>query len=209
MYDEAGGTKFARTRDLVVRRTFVHHNHGPGLWTDIDNVRTLFERNRVEDNAEAGIFHEISYAAVIRENVARRNGTHAVPEDWITGSGILIGVSRDVEVVGNTVEDNRHGVTAFQRTDRGGGVYGPYVLANLHVHGNTVTMRRGVTGVATGGWQRLVDRATYERRGIRFWSNQYRLLGAGDEWFRWRGGRRTVDEWRRFGQDSGSTFTRR
>ena len=71
MYWEAGGTKFARTRDLVVRRNFVHHNRGPGLWTDIDNVRTLYEANRVEDNGEAGILHEISYAAVIRNNVVR------------------------------------------------------------------------------------------------------------------------------------------
>lgn len=208
MYDEAGGTKFTRTRDLVVRDNFVHHNHGPGLWTDIDNVRTLYDRNRVEDNAEAGIFHEISYAATIRDNVVRRNGTHAVPEDWITGAGILLGVSRDVDVYGNTVEDNRHGITAFQQVDRGTGRFGAYVLANNRVHDNAIVMRRGVTGVATGGWRRLIDRVTYDPRGNRFWSNRYRLLGPGKEWFFWRGARRTAEEWRAFGQDSGSTITR-
>jgi len=206
MYWEAGGTKFARTRDLVVRGNFVHHNHGPGLWTDIDNIRTLYEHNRVEDNAEAGIFHEISYAAVIRHNATRRNGTHAVPEDWVTGAGILVSVSRDVEVYGNIVEDNRNGITAIQR-DRGEGEYGPYVLENLDVHDNTVTMRTGVTGIATGGLGRLVDRATYTSRGNRFRANSYRL-GPNGPYFQWRGARRTEREWRAYGQDTAGKFSR-
>jgi hypothetical protein len=69
-----GGTKFVDTRWLVARGNFVHHNNGPGLWTDADNVYTVYEHNRVEDNAAAGIFHEISYDAVIRFNTVRRNG---------------------------------------------------------------------------------------------------------------------------------------
>lgn len=200
MYWEAGGTKFTRTRGLVVRDNFVHHNHGPGLWTDIDNIRTLYERNRVEDNAEAGIFHEISYAAVIRNNETRRNGTHAVPADWITGSGILVSSSSDVEVYGNTVEDNRNGITGIQRR-RGAGAYGTYSLRNLHVHDNVVRSKTGVSGIATGGLARLYDRATYRSRNNRFEGNSYDL-GENERPFRWRGGRKTWGEWRRLGQDS-------
>jgi hypothetical protein len=43
---EAGGTKFVSTENLVVRNNFVHHNQGPGLWTDIDNYNVLYEYNQ-------------------------------------------------------------------------------------------------------------------------------------------------------------------
>ena len=36
---EAGGTKWAETRRLVVRGNRAHHNQGPGLWTDGGNFR--------------------------------------------------------------------------------------------------------------------------------------------------------------------------
>ena len=193
MYWEAGGTKFARTRDLVVRRNFVHHNHGPGLWTDIDNVRTLYEGNRVEDNAEAGIFHEISYAAVIRNNVVLRNGAGAVPADGVTGAGILVGVSQDVEVYGNTVADNHNGITAIQDA-RGAGTFGRYVLRNLFVHSNAVAMGVGVTGIVTRGVRRVFDCATYERLGNRFVGNRY-VAPVGAPVFVWKGRRLSEVEW--------------
>ena len=47
---EAGGTKFVRTENLIVRRNHSHHNIGPGLWTDGNNLNTLYEHNRVTDN---------------------------------------------------------------------------------------------------------------------------------------------------------------
>ncbi|HZD52646.1 MAG TPA: right-handed parallel beta-helix repeat-containing protein, partial [Woeseiaceae bacterium] len=40
---EAGGTKFGATTGLIVRNSCVHHNEGPGLWTDYDNIGTLYE----------------------------------------------------------------------------------------------------------------------------------------------------------------------
>ena len=195
MYWEAGGTKFARTRDLVVRRNFVHHNHGPGLWTDIDNVRTLYDGNRVEDNAEAGIFHEISYAAVIRNNVIRRNGAGAAPVDGVTGAGILIGVSRDVEVFDNTLSDNHNGIVAIQDA-RGAGAFGHYRLRNLFVLHNDVSMHAGVTGVVTRGARRLFDRATYAALGNRFAGNRFDVSRAAVP-FVWNGRRLTHVEWLR------------
>ncbi len=200
MYWEAGGTKFARTRDLVVRRNFVHHNHGPGLWTDIDNVRSLVEDNRVEDNYEAGILHEISYRAVIRGNVLRRNGTHAVPVADVTGAGILVSVSADVEVTGNTVEGNKNGIVALQ-DERGRGAYGAYQLRNLFVHDNTVVMPRGVSGIVTRGVRKIVDRATYRTLDNRFDRNRY-TIPAGAKAFEWEWGRRTFAEWQGFGLDT-------
>ncbi len=200
MYWEAGGTKFARTRDLVVRGNFVHHNLGPGLWTDIDNVRTLYENNRVEDNAEAGIFHEISYAAVIRNNVVRRNGAGAVPADGVTGAGILVSVSSDVEISGNTVEDNHNGIVGIQ-DDRGSGDFGRYVLQNMHVHDNAVVMRRGVTGIVSRGLRGLVDGATFGSRGNRFAGNRYAVDGI-ERPFIWKRALRSVSEWRSLTMDT-------
>ena len=112
---EAGATKFVFTNRLVVRDNFSHHNHGPGLWTDIDNNDCLYEGNRVEDNDWRGIFHEISYACVIRNNVVRNNG-HSFPAGTplfvLEGAGILVNSSADVEIYGNVVEGNRNGIGA-------------------------------------------------------------------------------------------------
>lgn len=203
MYWEAGGTKFARTRDLVVRDNFVHHNHGPGLWTDIDNIRTLYEKNRVEDNAESGIFHEISFSAVIRNNIVRRNGVLANPPGWVSGAGILVNSSSDVEISGNTVEDNHNGITAIE-AHRGVGAFGPYALRNLIVHDNSVRMGAGVTGMATSGWRRFVDRATYAAMGNRFEANKYVLSGTAG--FRLGRSFLTPDEWRSRGYDQAGSF---
>ena len=90
---EAGGTKFVKTRGLIVRSNYVHHNWGTGLWTDIDNINTLVEGNRVIGNANQGIFHEISYAAVIRNNTVQGNGFDRCC--WLMGAAILVAASPD------------------------------------------------------------------------------------------------------------------
>ncbi len=95
-YAETGGSKFVNTNGLVVRNNFVHHNRGPGLWTDINNINCLYEGNRVEDNEWRGIFHEISFACVIRNNIVRRNGFNSPGASQIEGAGILISDSPDV-----------------------------------------------------------------------------------------------------------------
>ena len=125
---------------MVVRGNFSHHNRGPGLWTDINNIHTLYENNTVEDNERGGIFHEISYDATIRNNTSRRNGTGKDFPYWTTGAGIEIVSSRNVEVHGNTLEDNWQGITGLD-DHRGTGNAGPYTLINLNVHDNVVTSR--------------------------------------------------------------------
>ena len=60
----------------------------------------MYENNLVENNQHAGIFHEISFNAVIRRNVVRHNGRG---RGWFWDAGILIAASQDVEVTGNTV----------------------------------------------------------------------------------------------------------
>lgn len=193
---EAGGSKFVRTHRLTVRANHVHDNDGPGLWTDIDNIHTLYERNRVEDNTHAGIFHEISYDAVIRDNIVRRNGLAS--NTWLWGAGILVAGSSNVEVYGNLVEENGNGIAGVQQ-NRGTGAYGPWKLRNLWVHHNTVRMVSiGRSGVARDDG----DPDVYAPAGNnRFDHNDYTVGTWRSTWFMFNHGNRTWVNWRSYGHD--------
>lgn len=146
---EAGGTKFVRSKNLVVRNSCVHHNDGPGLWTDIDNVDILYEGNKVFRNTGDGIKHEISYKAVIRKNIVAENGYGY--DTWLWGSQILIQNSQDVEVYDNTVvigAKRGNGISVVNQ-DRGTGKLGPFVAENNRVVGNTIIFlgNRGLSGI--------------------------------------------------------------
>jgi parallel beta-helix repeat protein len=201
---EAGATKFTRTDGLIVRGNYSHDNHGPGLWTDIDNINTLFENNRVEDNDWRGIFHEISYKATIRNNVCRRNG-FKLPNDRpispVDGAGILVSNSPNVEVYGNTVDGNANGIAALE-SDRGSGKYGVYNVVNLYVHDNTITQP---TGRPAGVVQNVGSDAVYNNQNNRYVHNTYDL-GSGIRPFRWMDADRTPTEWRGYGLDVTGTF---
>ncbi|HUP18958.1 MAG TPA: right-handed parallel beta-helix repeat-containing protein [Gemmatimonadota bacterium] len=199
---EAGGTKFVKTRNLVVRNNHVHNNWGPGLWTDIDNIDTLYEGNLVEDNADTGIFHEISYRATIRNNTVRRNGYDRVGA-WAYGAGILIAHSPDVEVHDNVVEDNQNGIMGVQQ-NRGSGAYGAHELRNLNVHDNTVVQKskQWAAGVA----QDVGDSGVFGRN-IVFSANRYTLGSTSGRWFEWENGQRTTDQWKAYGHDTGGSFS--
>jgi parallel beta-helix repeat protein len=199
---EAGGSKFVYTDGLVVRGNFSHHNHGAGIHADIDNINALIETNRVEDNDWRGIFYEISYKAVIRNNIARRNGfklpTLAGPVD---GAGILISNSRDVEIYGNTLENNRTGIGAYE-SDRGSGAYGKHDLVNLYVHDNSVVQ---TTGRAAGVTQNVGSNAVFTSQNNRFAHNSYDL-GSATRFYRWMNSDRTTSEWKGYGLDVTGSF---
>ncbi len=142
--NEAGGTKFWTTTNLTVSNNFSHHNFGPGLWSDHDNIDILYEKNVVEDNAANGIFHEIGYDAVIRYNTLRRNGYDH--DAWLWGAGIVIASSQNVEVYGNVVEDNYNGITMTQQ-NRGSGEYGTWLARNNYIHDNLI-IDSGASGAA-------------------------------------------------------------
>jgi hypothetical protein len=183
---EGGGTKFVQTDGLVVRNSYVHDNEGPGLWTDIDNVNAVIEDNQVADNfgvggstaSTAGIFHEISWAAIIRRNTVTGNGFPYDTYGW--GAGILVASSRDVEVYGNTVSGNGDGIVGIQQ-NRGSGTFGAHEIENLWVHDNIVTMDQGWSGLlhSEGG-----DVTYYDgTRNNAFDNNTYDL--TGDDHFAW------------------------
>jgi parallel beta-helix repeat protein len=200
---EAAGMKFFLTNGLTVRGNFSHHNDGNGLHCDIDCINTLIENNRVEDNNWRGIFYEISYKGTIRNNVCRRNGFK--PPRGVLGpvdhAGILISNSRDVEVFGNTIENNWTGIGAYE-SNRGSGEYGVHDLVNLNVHDNTVVQS---TGRAAGVTQSIGSNAVFKSQNNKFTHNNYDL-GSSARYFHWMNGERTTSEWKGYGLDLSGSF---
>ena len=203
----AGGSKWVWTTNLIVRGNFSHHNDGPGLWTDINNIYTIYENNTIEDNVRGGIFHEISYDATIRNNTIRRNGTGKDFPWWTTGAGIEVVSSRNVEVYGNTLVDNWQGITGLN-DHRGTGNSGAWVMTNLNVHDNNVTSLINEGG---GGRTGLIDTAGTDAflpaANNRFQRNSY-TLGTNASYFTWMGQNLNESEWRAYGMDTTGSFQR-
>lgn len=196
-FNETGGTKFAWTTGMVVRRNFSHHNHGPGLWTDIDNVNALYEDNRCEDNQGPGIFHEISYKAVIRRNQLRRNGLPT--RGWMWEAGIMIAGSKDVEIYDNILEDNNNAISLIQQ-NRGSGAIGQYLLKNVEVRNNTV---RGGRNGAVKDWEPTGGNI-FASGNLRWIGNKYSKVAG----FAWTGSTgRSWPEWQGFGLDVAGSHT--
>jgi hypothetical protein len=198
---EGGATKWTFTDGLIARGNHIHDNYGSGLWTDVGNIRTLFEDNVIEDIYGSGIVHELGYQAVIRNNTVRRTGLeHPVPGD-VWGGGIFIDQSRDVQVYGNVVEENHAGITAIQEPAGDLCGMGASETVNLRVHDNTIFQP---TGIAAG--LRLYDepdQAYYTSTGNNRWYDNDYVLGspsAGLHFF-WANAKLNAGAWLSYGQD--------
>ena len=192
---EAGGSKFAYTKNLVVRNNYAHDNKGPGLWTDIDNENTFYEHNHTKSNQEAGIMHEISYQAIIRDNVIEDDGFSATPhtEPWY-GAGILVVASAGVEVSGNTVKNCMNGIVGTQARRGVSSQHGtPYLLRNLYVHDNTVIQNQGIAaGIVRSS---LFGDAVFDSWNNRFANNQFHLAEPQAKCLAWDGTAMSYQEW--------------
>jgi len=165
---ECGGGKWGEVTDLVLRGNHVHHNDGLGLWTDDWCSGVVFADNLIERNARAGISHEISQRAVIRNNRLIGNGTGGFAWGW--HAQIQIQNSQDVEVYGNHIEldpvAGGNGITLIQQ-DRGAGLG----LRNIAVTGNVLVMAGG--GGTLAGWFADFEAERVAGSSIRFESNEY------------------------------------
>lgn len=205
VYWEGGGTKFAETNNLVVRDNYSHDNHGFGLWTDIDNINTLYEGNLVVNNDGGGINHEISYDAVIRDNTLIGNGADMKGTGWVWGSQIQLQNSQNVDVYDNRIDmsGGLNGIGLIQQ-DRGTGAYGERTTTNNTVHDNLLVSdsTEGASGAnADFNEQGLLN------GGNVFSQNEYHMPD-GDHWF-W--GLSERDDWASFagqdGQGAGSVLS--
>ncbi len=199
---EAGGLKLLHTSDVTIRGNRVLNNFGPGLWLDSDNIRTIYEDNIVDANHGIGIFHEVSYDAVMRNNTVRNNGTGW--DKWLWGAQILIAASSNVEVVSNIVEVAAHagdGICLIQQ-DRGSGRYGPHIIRNVRVHSNQITFR-GSVGNMGGGGNYLLETLFGEHNV--FDRNTYYLANPSHPYWHWSKGPTPWEGFRREGQEVGGT----
>lgn len=214
---EAGGTKFVKTDNLLVRNCHVHHNGGPGLWMDINNINYVIEDNHVEFNAREGIVTEISAGGIIRNNTVHNNGTGDPfrPNGYLWNAGIAVHASRDVEIYGNAVNDNFNGIVAIQQ-NRGAAngdpaeAYGPYIVINLNVHDNSIKQNlpqdAGMRNVAAGAAQDLGDNSIFTSRNNHFTNNTYFLQNSTFKAFDWQNATRTIPQWQGYGHDTTGTF---
>ena len=211
---EAGGGKAWDTRHLTMQYNYSHDNWGPGLWSDYNNIWTVYRYNKIENNGRAGIQHEISYNATIIGNVLQNDGLEGgrycnwlwCSEIQIQNSGGVEGgrYAGTIEISGNTVKPNQHGkgIALLQQNRGNGDKYGPRLVQNVFVHDNTIDLSEGaVTGaVQDGGGNSIFD-----GRNNRFDHNTY-ILREHSSPFTWNNKWGNASFWQSFGLDLNGTF---
>ncbi|MEV0290890.1 right-handed parallel beta-helix repeat-containing protein [Kribbella sp. NPDC050820] len=198
---ESGGIKSTRSSGEVSGNDIVA-NRGIGMWSDIAEYDRRITGNRIRANAADGIRYEISYQAVIDQNVVEGNGFGTGRGSggslW-DGGGINVNTSAGVQVSGNLVKSNRNGISIQSRT-RGDGPRGTYVLADVVIEGNLVVMDNATasTGVVEN------KRSPTKPGAVTFRRNSYQLTGNR---FAYQGKTMTWPEWQEAGFDQDSVTT--
>jgi len=198
--NEAGGGKCYKCSDTLIAGNISYDNVGPGIWCDTDCTRVVIEHNRVQNNTGPGIYYEISRQGVIRDNVVSGNAFDLGSDPVLVGGGITIESSQSVNVYENSLEDNGNGIILLA-TRRGSGAFGPYRLEDVSVHDNLTKQLSGRTG--------LIDHAHnapyFTSLGNAFQGNDY-ILDGNRLPFDWKGAKRTIADWTRFGEDDQGKF---
>jgi len=194
--DEAGGGKFYKSTNLTVTDNYSHNNDGPGLWCDTNCYHVVFDGNRLVNNTAAGIDYEISYDAVIRNNVLSGNGTYHSSSPYYGSAGILVETSQNVDVYGNSSSGDGNGIVVLEES-RGSGNRGTYLVQHVSVHDNQV---RSPIKQAAGLFNELSDTSYWTSRGNSFTHNAY-WAPSGSRTFSWNGSDLTWSGWQSAGQD--------
>ncbi len=171
----------------IVRRCYVHHNHGAGIWWDISNDNGLAADNIVEDNTHNGIVTEISDGTVIRNNKTRRNGFGMAHIGWAWGNGIQVQSASNVEIYDNFSEDDHNGIMLVQMASRG------HPLQNVLTRNNQVFNPAHWAAGATEGYGIPFDEQNYQ-----FTNNSY---FDADTW-RWGDNSISYAQWQGLGNDT-------
>jgi hypothetical protein len=200
----AGGAGFHFTQNLIVRSNYVHDNMGPGLHTDGDNYYVTYEYNRTANNVMAGIFHEISFNAVIRYNTIDNDGFSSRGSSLWWGAGILILASSNVEIHDNTVTNSMNGI-GIQQTSRGSSTSGvPYLAKNISVHNNVITQRTGAAaGIVKG---QTFDNSIFTSWNNHFQSNKYELNDLDGNYYFWINQPMNPGSWKYYKNDTQGTW---
>jgi hypothetical protein len=195
---ETGGYKFTSSDGMTIRNVHSHDNRGNGMWFDHSVINVLIELCTIVDNDTDGIYYEIGYDAVIRNNFIARNGTVTQGGAW-GACGLEVHTSPNVEVYGNTLIHNYNSIIGKQQ-DRGSGDYGDHLLSNFYVHDNYIYMSSGVPVGGHPCWIGVVsDYGDPFSQDMVFRDNHYRL-GDSDDHFTW-GSPKNFTEWLAAGND--------
>lgn len=199
-FHDAGGSKIVGSRTgqfgVTWRNNYVHDNYGNGIWSDGNVRNALYENNCVENNLGVGIDHEISYDAVIRNNIVRGNGTLDKGSCW-HGAGIGLVNSQNVDIYGNTVDGIGVNPLCLVNSLRAEPVEFPQNLASVTVHENTFRMK-GASQVGMVGES--------QPTGVRFYRNTYYVdvpTAANWAYFQYP---LTKQQFQGAGQDADGTF---
>jgi Right handed beta helix region len=195
---EAGAFKFLQTNGLIIRNNSSHHNRGHGMWTDVDNFNTLYEQNSVNNNSAAGISHEISFFAIIRNNIIWNNGPPNC--DWLWAGQIQIQNSQQVRVENNIVLTSPlgcgHAIGLIEQ-DRGWGPSGQYLTRDNTITKNLIfKLGDGATGAVAD-----FPHTTLWTGNNIFDRNLYLTSGPDSGVFLWKGETLNWDGFRSNGQE--------
>ena len=195
----AGGSKWVKATNLVVRDNRYIDNLCNGIWIDLlDNGVTL-DGNTSSGNKADGIRVEISYRVTITGNTVQNNSR----------GGITVLNTPNATVATNTVSGNAGGGIVLGNTGRKTPVssLGLHQIKNAYVHDNTIGLTRdGLTGLRED--ENPINLAVFTSWGNRFVRNNYTVPGGtGSRAFLWRGTRFTWAQWRAAGNDTGGGFT--
>jgi hypothetical protein len=129
-----GAFKFWDSGNMAVYSNWIHNSHAGGVWADTNNVSMRLEGNIIEDNWGEGLFYEISFNFLIKDNMFARNGYHKglgynVRDDdfpicavYVSESGgeprltsFNYGLS---EITGNTFINNMNDIALWENPNR-------------------------------------------------------------------------------------------
>jgi hypothetical protein len=220
-----GGVKISNARNITFRRNYVHHNAGPGIWTDIKTTDVLMEDNIVEFNDWEGLLPELSNHFTLRRNICRWNGVSPRPALW--GAQICVQNSSYMVIEDNYLETgpgkhspwgNPQGVMVINQNVRKldeGHFEGDFGVHDIIVRRNTHVMPQGGhNGVDYGslGWNSFQD---FLDAGLVWRENRYFLGRPLLHLWSWRfepTWENTISTWLRWEpwsvvQDAGSSLT--
>ncbi len=161
---EAGGGKFVRTKNTVIRDHIAANNDGPGIWFDIENEDNTIEYSRLTGNLVAGIMLEL---ATVRTLVRRNLVVDTRYHGW-SGSGLLTQAASHNIIVHNTFARNRgNGVWIRLDPDRRSTDGYNLIYNNLFVE-NALTLDEEAREIAIRGYD--LDHARTNRLdGNAYW----------------------------------------
>lgn len=191
---EQGGIKAASKNGLVVRRNYIHHNHGPGFWLDVNSENLHFVENIVEWNDWEGILLEISWGGEVKRNISRSNGQKFRGQGTgaLWGGQICIQNASGFDIQDNftetpvQLEGRRVGIMGINQGHRGSGTYGLHSLHHLTIKNNTFVHREWAhNGLDYGllGWPTYADFVNAE---IVWSDNAYYVSDFTQHLWNWR-----------------------